>query len=114
MMNRKWYPYLLIVVLGAAVFLVKRCTQGGVKKPGITNNNNKEKDPASNVNRNHGFDRRISYIEYTEHAKCRMQCRHISQAEVEEIMQDGKINYNKTDVNARPSPAYALEGTTKD
>ena len=37
-----------------------------------------------------------------------------SQAEVEEIMQDGKINYNKSNVNARPCPAYALEGVTKD
>ena len=43
-----------------------------------------------------------------------MECRHISQEEVEEIMKDGKINYYKTDVNAKPCPAYALEGITKD
>lgn len=43
-----------------------------------------------------------------------MQCRHISQSEVEEIMQNGKINYNKTDVNAGPCPTYALEGVTQD
>jgi Domain of unknown function (DUF4258) len=112
MMNRKWYPYLLIVVLGAVLFFVKRCP-GNAKKTDVTTND-KRKDPASDVNRNRGFDRRISYIEYTEHAKCRMKCRRISQAEIEEIMQDGKINYNKTDVNARPCPAYALEGVTKD
>ena len=113
MMNKKWYPYLLIIVLGATVFFIKRCKQRDTKEPDVTNNN-KPGDPASDVNRNRGFDRRISYIEYTEHAKCRMQCRHISQAEVEEIMHDGKVNYNKTDVNAKPCPAYALEGTTKD
>ena len=113
-MNRKWYPLILIAVLGVAVFFIKQCGQSGVKKPDVTNNDNKRKDPASDVNRNRGFDRRISYIEYTEHAKCRMQCRKISQAEVEEIMQDGTINYKKTDVNARPCPAYALEGVTKD
>ena len=62
------------------------------------------KQTTTEVNRNRGFDRRISFIEYTEHAKCRMQCRKISQAEVEEIMQDGKINYNKSDVNAKPCP----------
>ena len=111
-MNRKWYPYLLIAVLGIALFFVKRC-QGTNKKTHVTTNDRK-KDPASDVNRNHGFDRRTSYIEYTEHARCRMQCRHISQAEVEEIMRDGNINYNKTDVNASPCPAYALEGITKD
>ncbi|HLG39970.1 MAG TPA: DUF4258 domain-containing protein [Chitinophagaceae bacterium] len=113
MMNKKWYPYTLIVVLGVALFFVKRCRQEDVKKPEVTDTK-KRKDPASEVNRNRGFDRRISYIEYTGHAKCRMECRRISQAEVEEVMQEGKINYNKTDVNARPCPAYALEGVTKD
>jgi hypothetical protein len=103
----------MIAVLGVALFFVKRCRQSNVTKPDVTNNN-KPKDPASDFNRNHGFDRRISYIEYTEHAKCRMKCRHISETEVEEIMQDGKVNYNKTDVNARPCPAYALEGVTRD
>lgn len=43
-----------------------------------------------------------------------MSCRKISQAEVEEIMRDGKVNYNKSDVNARPCPTYALEGLTQD
>jgi len=43
-----------------------------------------------------------------------MQCRKISQAEVEEIMQEGKINYNKSNVDARPCPTYALEGVTRD
>jgi hypothetical protein len=91
--NKKWIPYLIIVVLGITLFVVKRFTA---------------------VNRDHGFDRRVSYIEYTQHAKCRMQCRQITQAEVEEIMKDGEINYKKTDVNARPCPAYALEGVTAD
>ena len=111
-MNNKWYPYVLIAVLGITLLFVKRC--GGINKGSETTTNDKRKDPSSDVNRNRGFDRRISYIEYTEHAKCRMKCRHISQDEVQEIMQDGKINYNKTDVNARPCPAYALEGITKD
>ena len=43
-----------------------------------------------------------------------MECRHITQAEVQEIMKEGKINYNKSNVNAKPCPEYALEGTTSD
>jgi len=43
-----------------------------------------------------------------------MQCRKISQAEVEEIMKEGKVNYAKSDVNDSPCPTYALEGITKD
>lgn len=114
-MNKKWAPYLIIAVLGILLFVVNRFLADKKAEPKTkTTNTKKQNDPASTVNRDHGFDRRISYIEYTQHAKCRMQCRKISQAEVEEIMKDGTINYNKSDVNARPCPAYALEGTTDD
>ena len=33
---------------------------------------------------------------------------------VEEIMKDGKINYNKSDIQNARCPRYAVEGTTKD
>ncbi|MBL7745400.1 MAG: DUF4258 domain-containing protein [Chitinophagaceae bacterium] len=111
--NKKWLPYIIIIILGLVLFFVKRCQQEEPAKPKTTTDR-KQKDPASEVDRNKGFDRRISYIEYTEHARCRMKCRKISQAEVEEIMQEGKVNYNKSNVNARPCPAYALEGVTGD
>lgn len=74
----------------------------------------KPKDPASTVNRDRGFDRRVSYLEYSNHAKCRMQCRKISQKEVEEIMRDGKINYTKSDLQNARCPRYAVEGVTSD
>src|SRR3982750_2796614 len=105
MVNRKWLPYTIILTLGIALFLVKRCQHRTATGPDISN---------SGVNRDHGFDRRTSYIEYTQHAKCRMDCRQISQSEVEEIMRDGKINYSKSNVKATPCPAYALEGVTHD
>ncbi|HET6724142.1 MAG TPA: DUF4258 domain-containing protein, partial [Chitinophagaceae bacterium] len=47
-------------------------------------------------------------------AKCRMECRKISQSEVEEIMQAGKINYNKSDLKNARCPRYAVEGVTAD
>ncbi len=104
---------MLIVVLAVVLFFVKRDTASETTdKKRVTNNNDKA-DP-SNINRNRGFDRRVSFIEYTEHAKCRMECRNISQAEIKEIMQDGKINYNKSNVNDKPCPTYALEGITND
>jgi hypothetical protein len=43
-----------------------------------------------------------------------MDCRRISQHEVEDIMQSGRINYNKSEVKARSCPTYALEGITTD
>ena len=71
-------------------------------------------DPASTVNRDRGFDRRTSYLKYSNHAKCRMECRQVSQEEVEEIMKDGKINYNKSDLQNARCPRYAVEGRTSD
>jgi hypothetical protein len=114
--NKKWVPYLLILTLAVILFFVKRGQQSSPAKPKIktTTTTERQRDPAAEPDRNRGFDRRISYIEYTVHAKCRMQCRKISQAEVEEIMKGGVINYNKSDVNSRPCPTYALEGITSD
>lgn len=108
-MNKKWVPFAVIIILAIALFFIKRS-----QNDTTTDIKDKKKETTTTVNRNRGFDRRISFIEYTEHAKCRMQCRKISQSEVEEIMQQGKINYNKSDVNDKPCPSYALEGITHD
>ncbi|MCG2617760.1 DUF4258 domain-containing protein [Terrimonas sp. NA20] len=125
-MNKKWIPLAIVVVLGVALFFVRRSQEKGetttVKKnepakvdpaPG-KRDGRKTTDPAGEVDRNRGFDRRVSYIEFTEHAKCRMECRKITQREVEEIMRDGKINYKKSNAQGRPCPTYALEGVTSD
>lgn len=52
---------------------------------------------------------RHTKIEYTEHAKCRMDCRHISEKEIKDVLREGEINYRKTEKNASPCPKYALE-----
>jgi len=113
--NKKWVPYILIALMVIAIIVIKNI-QGKnepLPKPKVTTD--KPKDPASNkTDRDKGFDRRTSYLEYSNHAKCRMQCRKISQAEVEEIMRDGKINYNKSDLQNARCPRYALEGITND
>ncbi len=113
-MNKKWVPFLLILVLAVVLFFVKQYKGADTSKPTKDATTNNSKKRGSEINRNRGFDRRVSYIEYSEHAKCRMQCRKISQTEVEEIMKEGKINYSKTDVDDRPCPTYALEGITHD
>jgi hypothetical protein len=114
--NKKWVPYALIGLMLLLIVVIKQCknSPSPSPKPTITDNN-RPKDPASNpTDRDKGFDRRVSYLEYSNHAKCRMQCRKISQAEVEEIMRDGKINYNKSDLQNARCPRYALEGVTRD
>jgi len=59
-------------------------------------------------------NRHESRIIYTRHAKCRMDCRHITEIEIREILEEGKINYEKSEPQGRPDPKYAFEGYTKE
>jgi Domain of unknown function (DUF4258) len=105
---KKAAPPILLAFLALAVFLVKKCRH-------IDSISSKTKRTSTTtVNRDRGFDRRVSYLQYSKHAKCRMECRHITQSEVEETMRDGKINYNKSDIQNARCPRYALEEVTKD
>ena len=52
-------------------------------------------------------------INYSRHAKCRMECRHIDESEVKEILQKGEINYNK-EQESEKGVTYPLEGVTHD
>jgi hypothetical protein len=112
--NNKWAPYILIGILLLVLLAVKFYQKKEEVTPKPKTNTTKPKDPASTGGRDRGFDRRISYLEYSNHARCRMQCRKISQEEVEEIMQEGKINYTKSDLQNARCPRYAVEGRTHD
>ena len=87
---------------------------GDIKNAGRDSKSPGSATASPEINRNRGFDRRTSFLEYTRHARCRMECRQITQAEVEAIMEEGTINYAKSDVKARPCPEYAIEGNTAD
>jgi hypothetical protein len=64
--------------------------------------------------RREAFDRHPSHLYYTKHALCRMDCRHISREDIDEIMQKGIINFNKSDRSDRPCPTFALQGVTNE
>jgi len=51
---------------------------------------------------------------YTKHAECRMDCRYISEQEVNFIRKSGNINYRKSDMEDKPCPTIAKEGRTND
>ena len=57
---------------------------------------------------------RHAHLEYTRHALCRMECRHISDQEVAEILATGRINTDKSNPRDEPCPTYALEGYSDD
>ena len=60
------------------------------------------------------FDRGLSPLILTKHARCRMDCRHIDESEIKEILQNGSINYSKSEPEGKPDPKYAVEGKTHD
>jgi hypothetical protein len=107
---KKAMPYLFLAVLLVATITIRRCKG---MAPLTDDTNKPRRQQTTTTNRDRGFDRRVSYIDYSAHAKCRMKCRKITQEEVKDIMQNGNINYNKSDVNDRPCPTYALEGYTQ-
>lgn len=96
----------IIAAIGILIWRAKNNDGPGGNTPTNTASDQK-------VNRNHGFDRRTSFLEYTRHARCRMECREITESEVQYIMQNGSINYRKSNVKANPCPVYALEGYTE-
>lgn len=57
-------------------------------------------------------NRKASHLVFTRHARCRMDCRHIDENEVMEILHNGVINYRKSEPNSKPDPKYAFEGKT--
>ena len=61
-----------------------------------------------------GLNRNESHLILTRHARCRMECRHITQDEIKQILHDGNINYNKSELHAERGPKYALEGYLPD
>jgi hypothetical protein len=60
------------------------------------------------------FNRDLTKIIYSRHARCRMDCRRIDESEVIEIREEGKINFDKSELNSKRDPKFALEGITHD
>lgn len=46
---------------------------------------------------------------YTKHARCRMECRHISEADIREVLREGHVNEAKSKQEPGKCPAYAIE-----
>jgi hypothetical protein len=62
-----------------------------------------------------GFNRHPISMYYSKHAKCRMECRHIYESEIKDILENGSINYRKSELQGEPCrKKYAVEGFSKD
>lgn len=105
MNNKKAFPYIILLVLCFLVFAVKNCNKTSHPK---TNNNTTTKEQR-------GLNRNPSHINYSKHAKCRMDCRHITETEIKDVIANGTINYRKSDLQKSDcQKRYAVEGYSKD
>ena len=58
--------------------------------------------------------RNTSHLTLTKHAKCRMECRHITLQEIKEILQNGNENFDKSGEGSKGDKTYALEGYSSE
>jgi uncharacterized protein DUF4258 len=110
---KKLIPYLLLGVLFLIALYIRQVREPRRESP----NSPITKEKRSPDSRNHLETFRDPDAEYffTKHARCRMECRHITQKEVKEIVRKADVNYRKSDLQAAQGPTYALEGyTSKD
>lgn len=107
-------PVIILIVLAITALVIKQFNQAG--KSNITGRNSYER--ADKVQRNagtRGLNRNPSHINYSKHARCRMGCRHIDESEVKEILHEGTVNYNKSELQGDDChKRYAVEGITHD
>ena len=108
---RKSLPIILLVILAIAAIAIRRCNSSAVA-PKINNRSSSTASPVDGTKQR--FDRNVSELFFTKHARCRMKCRQITQQEIKDILANGDINYNKSYLNDPQGPTYALEGMTRD
>lgn len=97
-MSKSWNTYRLIILVVIIIgFFISRTFFQKAHGPGI-------RPLRVELNRN------IDNFILTRHAKCRMECRDITEEEIKEILHDGSINYMKSNLNDERGATYALEG----
>lgn len=113
MQKKKALPFLAIVLLAILALGIKKCrsyqnTPATTRSAGQSNSGNQ-------VAATRGLNRNPANINYSKHARCRMECRHISASEITDILKNGKVNYRKSDLKGDDcSKKYAVEGVTRD
>lgn len=63
-----------------------------------------------NYNSSNDSFRNTTHLILTKHARCRMDCRHITENEIKEIIHDGNVNYSKSGRSNKGDDTYAIEG----
>lgn len=101
---KKASPYIILIVLVVVAIFLRNCVR------------NKSENTDKEVSiKQRGLNRNPANINYSKHARCRMDCRKIDENEVKYILENGKINYNKSNLKGNDcNKKYAVEGISKD
>ncbi len=114
MTNKKLFPCQLLVLLAFVVFSFENCGNATTKHEVVTTNAATTTN-VDDTQESSGLNRHPSHIKYSKHAKCRMDCRHITAEEIADILKNGAINYKKSELQGEPCrKKYAVEGYSKD
>ena len=108
-MFKKYLPYFVLLGAGFLLWFIKKHQPSSYPKQ--KNTHTEIIIPA--VKTEETFNRKAHIIIYSKHAHCRMDCRHIDETEVKEILADGQINNSKIQEDER-GKTYPLEGETHD
>ena len=113
-MLKKYLPFIFLFAAAGLLFYVKMHQRG--KFPQVPDPQPKENvkvTPVITADNNLPFDRHSGHLIYSKHARCRMECRHIDESEVQEILDNGTLNNNKIEESDK-GKSYPLEGVTHD
>ncbi|HQE11321.1 MAG TPA: DUF4258 domain-containing protein [Flavipsychrobacter sp.] len=99
----KLAPLVIIIVLSIVLLIVRTCKN---QAPSTVN----VPSTTTITNETRGLNRNPSIINYSKHARCRMQCRKITEAEIKKVLREGTINYKKSSLQQAPcKKRYAVE-----
>ncbi len=108
MKRSKSAPVFLILALAVLVFWLKR----NLPEEGKSTAQETNTSTAAALKE---LNRHPEKIVYASHALCRMQCRDITEAEIKTVLQTGKINYRKSDLQKSDcQKRYAIEDRVND
>ena len=103
------HKYLPVLLLAILLLIAWRWQWWNNSKPATQNSQESGPPVPEVVDNDPGFNR-SARLEYSVHARCRMDCRHITEVEIREIMSRGRIDLAKSNLHDSPCPTYALEG----
>ena len=118
-MLKKYLPYIFLLAAALLLFFIKKNQRGPAPvKPAAEQTDTRITVPAvlaadEKPEEIEGFNRNITNLVFSKHAKCRMDCRSIDETEVREILAKGKINHQKIQRDKR-GITYPVEGFTHD